>query len=126
MRVPCDEGVAGHVGPESCGHVREGVVEALTGECAGRISSSEIVIVRDADAVLSRGRQHRSARHREGRSGPAESEAPGTRRSTSRAGRSPLRGGSNRRDGSREISGPTRAARAARARAANPRGARRR
>src|SRR4051812_10017036 len=35
MRVPCGEGVASHTGPESCGHAREGMVEALTGERAG-------------------------------------------------------------------------------------------
>jgi glycine/D-amino acid oxidase-like deaminating enzyme len=126
MRVPRDEGVAGHVGPESCGHVREGVVEALTGERAGRVLSSEILMVRDADAVVSRGRQDRPARQREGRAGPAESQTPCTCRSTSRVGRSPLCGGPNRRNGSREISGPTRAARAARARAVNPQGAHRR
>ena len=32
MRVPYDEGVANHIGPESCAGVREGVSEALTGE----------------------------------------------------------------------------------------------
>jgi hypothetical protein len=83
MKVPYDEGIAGHVGPESCRHVREGVVEALTGEQAGWVLSSEILTVRDADAVVTRGRQHRSARHREGRQssrgvgGPhARAEAP--------------------------------------------------
>mgnify|MGYP007135461071 CR=1 FL=1 len=32
MRVPYDEGVANHIGPESCAGVREGVSEALTRE----------------------------------------------------------------------------------------------
>ena len=32
MRVPYDEGLASHIGPESCVGVREGVGEALTGE----------------------------------------------------------------------------------------------
>ena len=36
MRVPYDEGVANHIGPESCAGVREGVCEALTGERIGQ------------------------------------------------------------------------------------------
>ena len=39
MKVPYDEGVATHIGPESCVGVREGAGEALTGERAGRVSS---------------------------------------------------------------------------------------
>lgn len=35
------EGLAAHDGPESCGDAREGVVEALTGVRAGRVSSRE-------------------------------------------------------------------------------------
>ena len=57
MKVSYDEGVASHVGPESCGGDREVVVEALTGERAGRVLSLENLIVRGADAVLSGGRQ---------------------------------------------------------------------
>lgn len=62
MKVSCDEGVASHVGPESCGPVREGMLEALTGEDAGRVSSLENVILWDADAVLTCGRQQRLIR----------------------------------------------------------------
>ena len=40
------EGLASHALPESCGHAREGMVEALTGAGAGRVLSSEILIVR--------------------------------------------------------------------------------
>ena len=36
MRVPYDEGVANHIGPELCAGVREGVSEALTGERTGQ------------------------------------------------------------------------------------------
>jgi hypothetical protein len=36
MREPYVEGVSIHSGPESCGGVREGVGEALTGVRAGR------------------------------------------------------------------------------------------
>ena len=41
MRESYVEGVAGHNGPESCGDVRKGVVEALTGVRAGRVFSRE-------------------------------------------------------------------------------------
>jgi hypothetical protein len=90
MRVSYGEGVASHAGSESCVGVREGDGEALTGESVGWVLSSEILNVRDADAVMSRGRQHRSIRQREGRSGPAESQTPCTHRSTSRVRRSLL------------------------------------
>ena len=62
MKVSCDEGVASHVGPESCGDDRKVVTEALTGESAGRVLSLENVILWGADAVLSCGRQQRSFR----------------------------------------------------------------
>ena len=39
MKVSCNKGVASHVGPESCGDDREIIVEALTGEDAGRVLS---------------------------------------------------------------------------------------
>ena len=41
MRVPYDEGLASHIGPESCVGDREGAGEALTGESAGRVLSRE-------------------------------------------------------------------------------------
>ena len=41
MQVPCDEGVAIHIGPESCAGVREGPGEALTGGCIGQPLSRE-------------------------------------------------------------------------------------
>jgi hypothetical protein len=49
VRVHYDEGVAIHVGPESCGGIREDVVEALTGERIGQPSSRENLIVPGAD-----------------------------------------------------------------------------
>jgi hypothetical protein len=70
MQVSCNEGVASHVGPESCGGDRKVVVEALTGESAGRVLSLENVILWDADAVLSCGRQQRSFQQCEDRSHP--------------------------------------------------------
>ncbi len=42
MKEPYGEGVASRTGPESCGGAREGVVEALTGVCAGWVLSREI------------------------------------------------------------------------------------
>ena len=44
MQVLCDEGVAIHIGPESCAVAREGHGEALTGECIGQPSSRERVL----------------------------------------------------------------------------------
>ena len=41
MKVPYDEGVASHIGPESCVCCRKAVGEALTGESAGRVLSRE-------------------------------------------------------------------------------------
>lgn len=35
MQVHCNEGVASHIGPESCAYGREGVCEALTGDRIG-------------------------------------------------------------------------------------------
>ena len=36
MQVPCDEGLAIHIGPESCAVAREGLGEALTGVRIGQ------------------------------------------------------------------------------------------
>ena len=51
MRVSRDEGVASHVGPESCVGDRKVGGEALTGERAGRVLSLENVILRGADLI---------------------------------------------------------------------------
>ena len=51
MQVPCDEGVANRIGPESCAVAREGFGEALTGECAGQPSSRESTLFPGADVV---------------------------------------------------------------------------
>src|ERR671937_1514016 len=49
--------VATHIGPESCGAARKGgVIEALTGERAGRVFSRVRTFLRDADAVRRSGR----------------------------------------------------------------------
>ncbi len=87
MKVSCNQGVASQVGPESCGDDRKVVVEALTGESAGRVLSLENVMLRSADVVLSDGRQQRLSRHRKGLSHSAWSETPRTHRSISRGSR---------------------------------------
>ena len=46
MKVSYDEGVAIHIGPESCAVAREGFGEALTGERIGQPSSRERVLFR--------------------------------------------------------------------------------
>jgi len=43
MRVSYDEGLASHIGPESCGSVGDDDAEALTGVRAGWVSSHENV-----------------------------------------------------------------------------------
>lgn len=43
MKESYDEGVATHVGPESCDVARKGCVEALTGVRAGRVLSRESI-----------------------------------------------------------------------------------
>jgi hypothetical protein len=50
VQVHCDEGVAIHIDPESCGAVREGVREALTGARAGQPLSG-VNSVRGAHAL---------------------------------------------------------------------------
>ena len=51
MEVHCDEGVANHIGPESCAGLREGVGEALTGERTGQPLSRERELIPGADSV---------------------------------------------------------------------------
>src|SRR5216683_7977578 len=79
--------VATHIGPESCGATRKGGVEALTGECAGRVFSRVRNSLRDADAVRRSGRPHRVHRYREVYQSPARSETPSTYGGTSHGNR---------------------------------------
>src|SRR6516164_2954274 len=79
--------VATHIDPESCGAVRKGGVEALTGGRAGRVFSRVRQLLRDADAVGASGRRHLMHRYREVRQSPARSETPCTYGDTSRGNR---------------------------------------
>jgi len=79
--------VATHIGPESCGAAREGGVEALTRERAGRVFSRVSQTLRDADAVGESGRPHPLHRYREVYGSPARSQTPGTYASTSNGNR---------------------------------------
>ena len=96
MKKSHESGVATHIGPESCGAAREGGVEALTGDRAGRVFSRVRNSLRDADAVGGSGRPHRVHRYREVYQSPARSETPSTYGDTSH--------------GNREIPSPPRAA----------------
>ena len=51
MQVSYDEGVAIHIGPESCAVAREGFGEALTGGRIGQPLSRESQVTPGADAV---------------------------------------------------------------------------
>jgi RNA-directed DNA polymerase len=76
MREPDIEGVATHDVPESCGGVREDVVEALTGVHAGWVLSRETANIFGRRRYCINGRQHERGRHREASVGPARSETP--------------------------------------------------
>ena len=77
MEVLCDEDLASHIGPESCGASREGHAEALTGERAGRPLSRDRLLQRGADVVAQHGRQHGRVRYCEHSSGPCVVVDPG-------------------------------------------------
>jgi hypothetical protein len=53
VQVPYDEGVASHIGPESCAGGREVAREALTGVRVGQPLSGERLPLRSADALQS-------------------------------------------------------------------------
>ena len=83
MKVPYEEGLADHLGSESCAGVGNGVGEALTGGCAGWVLSLEIQAkLPGADVVLTHGRQHWTRRFGEACPDLAGSETPGMHRRT--------------------------------------------
>lgn len=88
MKVPYGEGLANHIGPESCVYSRKGIGEALTGEVrAGLLSRERRIKLRGADAVYESGRQHRVYRYREICLNPAWSKTPCTYLSSLRGNR---------------------------------------
>ena len=77
MKESHDEGLAIHIGPESCAGIRKGISEALTGESAGWVLSPEIkVSIPGADGLHMRGRQHCVCCYGEVYTDPAGSETP--------------------------------------------------
>src|ERR1017187_10241071 len=87
MEKPTESGVAIHIGPEPCGAAREGGVEALTGEPAGRVLRRVRGFLRDAHAVRRSGRPYPVHRYREVCQSPARSETPSTYPDPSRGNR---------------------------------------
>ena len=88
MKESHDEGLASHIGPESCIVAREGEGEALTGESAGQVLSREMrEPLRGADAVERSGRPDRARRQRKTRPDPARSETLGMHGHTLRGNR---------------------------------------
>jgi RNA-directed DNA polymerase len=74
MKVRYRKGIANHPDPESCGGVREGVIEALTGESAGQPLSREIR-QSGAPTLLSEAEGHTDeGASREPSKGPARSQ----------------------------------------------------
>ena len=77
MKESHDEGLAIHIGPESCAVIRKGISEALTGESAGWVLSPEIKVnIPGADGLLMHGRQLRVNCYGEVYTDPAGSETP--------------------------------------------------
>jgi len=79
MRELYVEGVATRNDPESCGHHREVMTEALTGASMGADTEPRKKLP-DADPVHGAGRPHGAHRQREMRTGPAGSETRRTSR----------------------------------------------
>ena len=124
MKESYGEGVASHIGPESCGDARKGSVEALTGVRAGRASSPERSNTGVPTRILRRGRQHRTGptgEDRYGRRGITDPvhvrKHPAERADLSPEGSPPDRKPGDPRFGRVEVDA---------VRAVNPKGARRR
>ena len=79
MREPYVKGVAHHHGPESCASRPRGGREALTGESAGRVWSSEITSLGKPTALANREGHVTVGVRREPAVVPAESKTPSMR-----------------------------------------------
>ena len=77
MKESYDEGLANHIGPESCADNGNIIGEALTGESAGWVLSPVRDINPSADALQVCRRQHPIDRFGEGYESSAGSETPG-------------------------------------------------
>ena len=86
MKESYDEGVASHIGPESCASARKSGGEALTGERVGRVWSREDPKVQGADAVQRAEGNTGASIAREAHD-PARSETPSTYGHTSHGNR---------------------------------------
>ena len=85
MKESYDEGVASHIGPESCAGDRKGLSEALTGARAGRVWSRVILLKfreptwwDEAEGNNGRVDNARGVRSLRGRRPQARTETPGT------------------------------------------------
>ena len=87
MKESYGEDLASHTDPESCTVARKGGCEALTGVCAGKLLSREIIQVRGADAVAVSGRPHPIHRSGKRYGDPARSKNLRMYRNTSRENR---------------------------------------
>jgi hypothetical protein len=76
MKESYDEGLANHIGPESCAVIGNGISEALTGGSAGWVLSPVRDLNPSADALQLCRRQHFISRYGEGCEGSAGSETP--------------------------------------------------
>jgi hypothetical protein len=74
VKVPYDEGLAPHSGPESCVYARKRIGEALTGGMRAGLLSCESLTIRGADVVHKSGRQHQRHHYGEMWLDPAWSE----------------------------------------------------
>jgi RNA-directed DNA polymerase len=108
MKESYGEGVAIHSGPESCGGLRKGTIEALTGVRAGRVSSPEKLSIRVPTSSLVAEGNTGSAANARRCSDPAWSKTPSTHGNSSHGNRESL---------------PSTSADGARVRAGNPQGA---
>ena len=79
MEESYTEDLASHGGPDHALATREGAAKRWIRVRAGRLFSHEMGLVRGADAVMTRGRQHRWRRFREPLADPAGSENPSMR-----------------------------------------------
>ncbi len=91
MKVSDNEGLANHIGPESCVDDPQGRSEALTGERAGWVLSPETDMNPSADGFQMRGRQHTTNRYGKAGGGSAGSETPCMHGSTLSGNREALR-----------------------------------